>query len=392
MAAMSSRHADLLARLERTGTLPDPRWRGAFTRVARERYVPARIWVRREAGGGLRVLDRDAEPRRWADEVYADDVVVVQADDGANPMRPGAIGQVASSSASQPSLVATMLHRLDLVDGMSVLEIGTGTGYNAALLAARLGAERVVSVEYDARLAEAARRRLWGDGWRVRVVAGDGNLGCPDAAPYDRVLATCGFYRLPYAWVAQTRPGGVILLPWATPARPIGLLRLEVSDYGTAAGRFIDAAWFMWDRTQRPPERAVPTFGGAPDGITESATSLDPERLWRDPEARFALTVQVPRLRLYNLNPGETAVPASRRFGLDDGSGAWATVGPPDGDGLRPVRQYGPHALWEDAEASYWRWIAAGSPPRERFGVTVTRRGQWVWLDTPDSLPWSPPD
>lgn len=351
--------------------------------------MPARIWVRREAGGGLRLLDRDIEPRRWADEVYADEVVAVQVDDGATRARPGAIGRVVSSSASQPSLVATMLHRLDLADDMSVLEVGTGTGYNAALLAARLGAEHVVSVEYDATLAEAARRRLRADGWDVTVVVGDGNRGHPPAAPYDRVIATCGFYRVPHAWVAQTKPGGVILLPWATPARPIGLLRLEVSEYDTAAGRFIDSALFMWDRTQRPREHVIPSFEGEPAAIRESTTSLDPDRLWRDRQARFALAVQAPRLRLYRLN-SVVRDDASRRFGLDDGSGAWATVGPPDDEGLRQVRQYGPRALWDDAESAYWRWVAAGSPSRDRFGLSVTRAGQWVWLDTPDSMPWSP--
>ncbi len=129
-----------------------------------------------------------------------------------------------------------MLDMLDLHAGHRVLEIGTGTGWNAALLAHRLGAGRVVSVEVDPVLAARAEACLRGVGLDARVVRGDGAEGCADGGLYDRVIATCSVRAVPPAWIAQTRPGGVILVPWESPWLCYGLLRLTVDGYGAPPG------------------------------------------------------------------------------------------------------------------------------------------------------------
>ncbi|MGH3495148.1 MAG: methyltransferase domain-containing protein, partial [Sciscionella sp.] len=100
-----------------------------------------------------------------------------------------------SSSASRPDVVASMLAVLDVEAGMTVCEIGTGTGYNAAVLAARLGAENVTTIEIDPEIAARARRSLRATGHDVTVVTGDGALGYPPRAPYDRVIATASVQR-----------------------------------------------------------------------------------------------------------------------------------------------------------------------------------------------------
>jgi protein-L-isoaspartate O-methyltransferase len=378
----------LIAELDRLGALPDPRWRRAFVALPRERFVPSRIW--RAGRSGFQLVDRDVQPDAWWDEVGADQVVVTQVDDGAAPLDAGGTGLRATSSASQPSLVALMLHLLDVADGMRVLEIGTGTGYNAALLATRLGDDQVVSVEYDARVAAAARTALHRAGRHPLVVTGDGNLGYPPGAPYDRIIATCAFYRVPYAWVRQSRPGGLILLPWSLPFLSAGLLLLRVGDDGTASGRLVDTAYFMWDRTQRPAEGGHVGLFDAGDSVpSETVTGVDPARIARAPAARFAVGLQVPDCRFVdfrNLHPKRPWA-----AGVYDSHGSWATVGFPRGDGLRQVRQHGPVPLWDAVEGAYWRWIAAGSPDRDRFGVTVAKQGLTVWLDEPDDLPWTPP-
>ena len=111
---------------------------------------------------------------------YADEAVAVQSVDG-----------VTTSSASQPSMMAIMLEQLDLRPGHRVLEIGAGTGYNAALLARIVGpAGRVVAVDIDPDLIRDAARHLVDAGVRgVELVCGDGALGHPPGAPYDRIHA-----------------------------------------------------------------------------------------------------------------------------------------------------------------------------------------------------------
>lgn len=88
-----------------------------------------------------------------------------------------------TSSASKPDLVLSMLAALDVHDGHTVLEIGTGSGYNAALLAARLGAPSVTTVEIDPGLATSARAALVASGFPVTVLTGDGTQGYPANAP-----------------------------------------------------------------------------------------------------------------------------------------------------------------------------------------------------------------
>lgn len=110
---------------------------------------------------------------------------------------------------SQPYVVALMTEALELEPGMRVLEVGTGSGYHAAVLDA-LGAE-VFSIERNERLAETARERLRGT--RVRVFLGDGSLGLPAHAPFDRILVTAGAPRVPEALFAQLTVGGILVIP-----------------------------------------------------------------------------------------------------------------------------------------------------------------------------------
>lgn len=119
------------------------------------------------------------------------------------------------SSSSQPAIMARMLDQLDVQPGHRVLEIGTGSGYNAALLGHLVGdTGAVMSVDIDADIAADARERLAACGASaVTVGCGDGALGWPELAPYDRIIATVGVWDVPPAWMAQLAAQGRLVVP-----------------------------------------------------------------------------------------------------------------------------------------------------------------------------------
>ena len=113
---------------------------------------------------------------------------------------------------SQPTTVILMLQLLDVLPGQRVLEIGTGSGYNAALLAKLAGT--VVTVERHEKLAELARENLKLAGLeKVVVIAGDGKKGCARLAPYDRIIVTAAAYQVPPQLKDQLAVGGFLVAP-----------------------------------------------------------------------------------------------------------------------------------------------------------------------------------
>ncbi|WP_225832072.1 methyltransferase domain-containing protein [Streptomyces sp. NK08204] len=204
-------------------------WREAFAAVPRHVFVPYYYaWAAGAGGGHERRWGEspDREDReRWVRGAYADVPLATR-------MRDGEL----LSSSSRPSLMARMLVELRVGDGHRVLEVGAGTGYNAALLCHRLGDDGLVTtVDLDPEITESARRHLAEAGHHPLVVTGDGARGVPRRAPFDRIIATCELPTVPRAWLAQCRPGARVLTPLAT-----GLVALTVRDAGHAEGRFLD--------------------------------------------------------------------------------------------------------------------------------------------------------
>ncbi len=139
------------------------------------------------------------------DQAYQDDAIVTKRDADGQPI----------SSSSQPTIMAIMLDQLAVRPGHRVLEIGAGTGFNAALLANIVGGRgSVTSVDLDADTVERARENLDAAGCDgVVLVTGDGAAGHPDRAPYDRIIATVGVWDLAPAWGEQLTRNGRLVVP-----------------------------------------------------------------------------------------------------------------------------------------------------------------------------------
>ena len=371
----------LVAELDKTGLL-SRQWRAAFAAVPRHEFLPDKLWVLDEHGR-LAAIDREHDVGQWMRRVYSDSCIVTQIDDGGTAW-PGS--GIASSSSSMPSVMLVMLDALEVGDRMRVLEIGTGTGYNAAILAHRVGADRITTVEVDGRLAARAARNLLVAGYPVTMVCGDGTAGHAPGAPYDRVLATCGVIgQVPYSWIEQARPGALVVAPWGTPYQRSALMRLRVNDDGTALGRFSKGVYlsFMPLREQR--------IGGllnGPDGDPDviTTTELSPAELRHTVlafDGAFAIGLQVPECRTWYEIDEERG--CWRALGFEDagsGSRAIVTADPDEPDIV--IKQWGPRLLWDEVELAYRWWVHEGRPTHDRFGLSLGPEGQSCWLDEPD--------
>lgn len=212
----------MVAQLESTGSVRDPAVAGAFRAVLRHLFLPGRP----------------------LDEVYEDSAIMTKV---------GARGLPLSSS-SQPTIMAIMLELLRLAPGNRVLEVGAGTGYNAALIAHLVGpAGRVVTVDIDPDLAIQARGHLASAGVAgVQVEVADGAGGWPPAAPYDRVIVTASTDDLAPAWTEQLASGGRLVLPLVL-AGPGQLCAAFVRQDGSLAARELCLCGFMPMRGDMAP-------------------------------------------------------------------------------------------------------------------------------------------
>lgn len=317
-------------------------------------------------------------PHLSPNDVYKDEAVPIKVDED---------GTVLSSS-SQPSMMAIMLRQLQLQPAMNVLEIGTGTGYNAALMQHLVGDEgKVTTIEIDGSVAELARANLQRAAMsQVYIVVGDGALGYAPRASYDRIMATAGIWDVPRAWVRQMKPKGILVAPlwldgfevsaalslqsdgtlYSSDNRLCGFLRLR----GDAAGpnmstRVGTSGLHLWASAGIDPV-AVQMLLSDDAEDTHLRTSLDSGEYWQGflpyfvlqfPDnfslARYAVNKDMPAYGLQGsgfvllTNGSACFVPTSARgsarcFGssdallaVEDALAAWIRDGKPQQDRLR---------------------------------------------------------
>ena len=244
-------------------------------------------------------------PHLPPEDTYLDDAIVTKRDADGQPI----------SSSSQPAIMAIMLDQLALAPGQRVLEIGAGTGYNAALMRHIVGPSgAVVSVDIEADLVDRAREHLASAGYPdVTVVAADGVDGYRPGAPYDRVIATVGVSDLAPAWLHQAAPGARIVVPLdvrgsqlAVAFGPAG--SPEHGSGGHWVSRSIAPCGFMRMRgSLAGPERTVVLQPGLsvmlPDGLTlADGHEVDGAALagfMDGPPAEFATGVRTSSLQVF---------------------------------------------------------------------------------------------
>jgi protein-L-isoaspartate(D-aspartate) O-methyltransferase len=366
MTEASERHAELVSRL-RDAASASERIIGAFERVPRHLFLP------------------DVP----LDAAYADDAIVTH-DEGGVP----------TSSSSQPSLMARMLEQLQLQAGDRVLEIGAGTGYNAALMA-ELGAA-VTTVELQPAVADSARAHLLAAGVEcadaaaavpgsVSVVAGDG--AAPPGGPYDRIIITAGCWALPAAVVDALADGGVLVAPLRVNGVELALgLRREG---GVLRGSDAIPCGFMPMRggDQRPwrwelggggvatadADLGVEGRGGLDRLLAAPGQAVDDPLALREGEHALGALLWLglqgdPLLAL--VLPGAGNRPAWT-LGLEvlPASLLVIELGPAF-DTVAGARLHGSEAALRTCIAGMAKWRAAGSPAPAALELTVERHGE----------------
>jgi protein-L-isoaspartate(D-aspartate) O-methyltransferase len=370
---MELRHRrELVARLEAARAIETPRVRDAFLAVPRELFVP------------------EFAERAGLEAVYRDEVILTKRSRDGTPL----------SSSSQPAIMALMLERLRVEPGMSVLEIGAGTGYNAALLAELVGpGGRVVSVDVDPEVAAGARRALRAGGYGARVVTADGRDGRFDGAPFHRIVVTASADAVPVAWFEELYPDGLLEVPVrlsAGGAQAIPLLRRTAR--GFRSERVLGGVFMpLRGASDEGSRAAVPTLAATAAGersallrqisgealrtlgdrarvrllsiaLGEGRTSALPARAPANALTLF-LSLRLPADRLVTTGP---------RFGIgaiarDGGSlGVIEPAFAPPEREVRSLRAFGDERAARVLGAHVKDWQRRGRPRPDDLAVTVT--------------------
>ncbi|MFJ9555888.1 rRNA adenine N-6-methyltransferase family protein [Nocardiopsis sp. NPDC101807] len=332
MTDLDRAHALLTDRLDTTDEI-----RAAFAAHPRHQYVPDVIWP----GAVGAALDRADDPDGWAASVYADDYVTTQTDDGAaGPVN------IPTSSSSAPQLMADMLRAAEIEPGMRVVEIGTGTGWNAAILASLVGPTgSVTSVEIDPDVAAHARGRLTGTD--VEVVTGTAPGG---SEVFDALIATCAVRRVPLAWVELVGRDARLVVPWAPypEGGPTPVVALRRTGPATAVGPLVRDASFMRDRRQRGARQRFPGTG---EEATEQTVFPEGSRdlLRNDRLTRLVLTCPELYIAVGGRPWAGGAAPVVALGEGDDWTHIWPN-GSATGNGTRALTAFTKaYTMWEEA-------------------------------------------
>ncbi|MGH4005352.1 MAG: hypothetical protein ACRDSO_14735 [Pseudonocardiaceae bacterium] len=231
----------------------------------------------------------------------------------------------------------------------------------------------MTSVDIDPDLIAQARTSLHRAGYSPIVAVADGEGGHASGGPYDRLIATCSVATIPPAWIDQVRPGGIIVTNLYRQLVGQSLLRLTVSDNGTASGTLLDdAGGFMPIRAHQHPNLAA---------IIRDAMSQDGDT--RPSKLPGPITDDGPAWT----HLADLLVPDVARTDITRDTGTVQWLVHPDGSWAyhdtttNQVEQRGPRNLWDELEHVHAVWSENGKPARNHIGLTATATGQThVWI------------
>ncbi|MFE4928584.1 methyltransferase domain-containing protein [Streptomyces sp. NPDC056647] len=311
--------------------------------------------------------------------MYSDDSLITEVDGvHAEDAGPEGVTGVPTSSSTAPSLMADMLDALDVRPGHRILEIGTGTGYNAALLCRLAGGASVTTVDSSERLTTTARARLTALGMAPAVRWADGAEGVPGGAPFDRIIATCSVRRVPVAWFEQCAPGGLMVVPIKGALAGGMIARLQKLRDGTVAGRIMHTPAAFMPLLNAPEETAK--IPGPMDG-THRDSDLSGSVLDDWTFSFFGeLHMSAATVRDYHREPDGAHV--TTLFDMLDGS--YARVADRGSEPGVTVLTSGPRDLWAPIEKAHERWLRLHKPRREWFTIKATPDKQTVSYAMPD--------
>jgi protein-L-isoaspartate(D-aspartate) O-methyltransferase len=371
----------LVDMLKSEGKLSSPLVEAAFRQVPRHPFIDHFYLLEKT---DRRMQWQELQPSSiqnsdtWLRAVYANQPIVTAFDEYNTP----------TSSSSSPDAMAFMLEQLQLAPGMRVLEIGTGTGYNAALLAHIVGDPRkVFTVEIDDALACRAQRildQVVGQG--VTVYSGDGLRGYEPGGPYDRIIATGSYHKVPLDWLDQLQPGGILLMNLRGHLGACAFLKIVKDGPGRVAhGTFLRGSDFMelrdFETTSYKVPDLVARYLGRPTVTHRSfnSTEFDPSLLW-DHQFEFLLQLSFPEMYFTSVyvNPMcpcliDTASDTMLVFRSGEQQGEWF------------VEIKGQECLWSRLAQAYSCWIDNAGTEFDVYRIEIDVFGkQYVLLASKD--------
>jgi protein-L-isoaspartate(D-aspartate) O-methyltransferase len=331
-----------------------PAVRQAFLEVDRGWFVP--FYYRREGKEWVQ-----EETRGYA---YTDSPLTTKIERG----RP-------VSSSSMPSVMAAMLEALEIQPAQKVLEIGTGTGYNAAIMSKIVGKSgHILSVERDEDIGRSARERLLGASIEnVHVTITDGFLGYQPEAPYQRIIATAAFHQFPRAWQEQLATGGIFVGNLLGHLTSI-LIRLEKQEDGSLKGSPVPhGAFFMEMRSPHLEEPASINWTcyecKSIDGEYTDTSNL--AGLLRDQAFLLFLQCLLPATQIQKrYNGGPIEHPSSFETWLIDSQEHTSVIVKTE-----TIQSRG-HGFWGKVQEALFQWEERKRPAIEAYSIIVSPQGE----------------